>query len=132
MFIKSHRLRSMLVRAQSRETLRSGGTLGNSRVVYNQEYQGNLTSQPYSEENSGVSNLASPEVGEIAINGSGGDYLSNEIFFRVAVLRNHLNLNNVLKSGHLHVPILNLNDYNLAVNFIIETNKILKDAIQGL
>ena len=64
--------------------------------------------------------------------GSGGDYLSNEIFFRVSVLRNHLNLNNILKSGHLHVPILEVNNYSQATNFVIETTKIIKDAIQGL
>jgi pyrrolidone-carboxylate peptidase len=85
------------------------GTLGNIRVVYNQEYESNLTSQQYSPANSGTNNLSAPANGEIAINGSGGDYLSNEIFFRVSVLRNHLNLNNILKSGHLHVPILEVN-----------------------
>ncbi|MCV9928123.1 hypothetical protein OIU83_10690 [Flavobacterium sp. LS1R49] len=108
------------------------GTLGNNRVVYNQEYQSNISSLQYSSANSGINNLSAPAIGEIALNGSGGTYLSNEIFFRVAVLRNHLNLNDNLKSGHLHVPILDVNNYSLAANFIVETTKILKDAIQSL
>jgi hypothetical protein len=69
--------------------------------------------------------------------GSGGDYLSNEIFFRVAVLRNHLNLNNILKSGHLHVPLLQQgkgDDFKLEATKILINNvkKIIGDAIQGL
>ena len=37
MFIKSHRLRSMLVRAQSRETLRSGGSKKNLEEITTEE-----------------------------------------------------------------------------------------------
>lgn len=111
------------------------GTLGNTKVVYNQSYLSNLSSLPYSLPNSGITNLSGPAAGEIAVEGSGGDYLSNEIFYRVCVLRNFLNLDAILKSGHLHVPILPIpinNDYSEAVTFVNETTNITEDAIQGL
>lgn len=38
-----------------------------------------------------------------SISGSGGDYLSNEIYYRVAKLRSEIKPN--LKSGHLHIPL---------------------------
>jgi hypothetical protein len=60
------------------------------------------------------------------------NYLSNEIFFRVAVLRNYLNLNNILKSRHLHVPILPINNLTKAKSEILNVKKIIGDAIQGL
>lgn len=52
----------------------------------------------------------------VTIDGSGGDYLSNEIFYRVAVLQNYLGLNSTLKSGHLHSPILSINNLIQAKN----------------
>jgi pyrrolidone-carboxylate peptidase/ribosomal protein L31 len=108
------------------------GSLGNALVVYNQEYKGTQTSHAYSGANSGIVNIAGPNANESSIEGSGGDYLSNEIFYRVAVLRNHLGLNNTLKSGHLHVPILTLNDLDQAQTDTLNVKKIIIDAIQGL
>jgi hypothetical protein len=77
-----------------------------------------------------ASNFPAPTT--IVYYGPGGDYLSNEIFFRVALLRKYLNLDNVLKSGHLHVPILPVNDITQAKSEIINVKKIIGDAIQGL
>ncbi|MHC0445865.1 pyroglutamyl-peptidase I family protein [Flavobacterium sp. 3-218] len=108
------------------------GSLTNKRVVYNQRYVSDQSEQGYTPEDSGIEKLNAPSPGEIAEEGSGGTYLSNEIFFRVSVLRNHLNLNDSLKSGHLHVPVLTVNDYDSASSFISETTKILQDAILGL
>jgi|GEM_PF-3059056 len=42
-----------------------------------------------------------------SISGSGGDYLSNEIFYRVSKMRNELKPN--LASGHLHIPLTQAN-----------------------
>lgn len=39
-----------------------------------------------------------------AYSGSGGDYLSNEIYYRVSFLREKYNPN--LKTGHIHVGFL--------------------------
>jgi pyrrolidone-carboxylate peptidase/ribosomal protein L31 len=108
------------------------GSLGNTLVVYNQEYIGNQTSAPYSSPNSGTSNITGPNTTEKAMEGSGGTYLSNEIFYRVAVLRNDLGLNNILKSGHLHVPILTINDLTQAKIDTLNVKTIIQDAIQGL
>lgn len=60
--------------------------------------------------------IVTPDGGEQIWEGSGGDYLSNEIFYRVARIRKSYNdafrqANNTtidkLKSGHIHVPDLN-------------------------
>jgi len=107
------------------------GSLGNTRVVYNQGYKGSRTSASYSMANSGTNNIPEPSKNEIALGGSGGTYLSNEIFYRVAVLRNHLNLDNVLKSGHLHVPKIAVNDLKLAQLGVTNIKTIIEHATQG-
>ncbi len=43
-----------------------------------------------------------------SIEGSGGDYLSNEIFYRVAKLRTEQRRD--LKTGHLHIPLIQSTD----------------------
>ena len=108
------------------------GSLGNVLVVYNQQYKGNLTYADYSIINSGAVDTQKPNSSETAEYGSGGDYLSNEIFFRVALLRKKLNLDDVLKSGHLHVPILTVNNLTKAKTEILNVQKIIGDAINGL
>ena len=108
------------------------GSLGNNLVVFNQKYRGNLTSAPYSAPNSGTSNITGPNNTEKALEGSGGTYLSNEIFYRVAVSRNHLGLNGTLKSGHLHVPILDIDDLEQAQTDTLNVKIIIENAIQGL
>lgn len=67
--------------------------------------------------------------------GSGGDYLSNEIFYRVSLLREQYN--STLKTGHLHLPIIQ--SYP-ALFFSLQktrtevenTKIILQDALDGL
>ncbi|MBS3737381.1 MAG: hypothetical protein KGY51_00080 [Psychroflexus sp.] len=71
-------------------------------------------------------------ITEKALKETEGTYLSNEIFYRVTVFRNHLGLNNTLKSGHLHVPILNINDLVQAQTDTLNVKTIIQDAIQGL
>ena len=44
--------------------------------------------------------------GKISEEGSGGNYLSNEIFYRIARQRERYKKNIVIKTGHLHVPNL--------------------------
>ena len=48
-----------------------------------------------------------------SIAGLGGDYLSNEIFYRVAIKRN--SIRNSLASGHFHVPSTNFKPRDAAV-----------------
>jgi pyrrolidone-carboxylate peptidase len=45
-----------------------------------------------------------PTRGSIAVEGSGGGYLSNEIFYRVAALR--LSSGATVPMGHLHTPLM--------------------------
>jgi pyrrolidone-carboxylate peptidase len=54
---------------------------------------------------SALSNSTTPKKSEVkAIVGSGGDYLSNEIFYRVSLLRHKINP--ALPTGHYHVPFI--------------------------
>ena len=45
-----------------------------------------------------------PAAGSTAVAGSGGDYLSNEIFYRTRLLRDSSGLS--VPMGHLHTPVL--------------------------
>ena len=60
--------------------------------------------------------------------GSGGSFLSNEIFYRMSLLRN--NCNPTLKSGHLHVPVL-FDVFNIE-KVLSETTKLLEYALKKL
>jgi pyrrolidone-carboxylate peptidase len=47
-----------------------------------------------------------PTAGSQARAGGGGNYLSNEIAYRVTLLRDRLGLHDVLPGGHVHTPVL--------------------------
>ncbi|MET7679748.1 pyroglutamyl peptidase [Streptomyces sp. NPDC005423] len=47
-----------------------------------------------------------PTPGSTARAGGGGDYLSNEIAYRVTLLRDRLGLRDTLPGGHVHTPVL--------------------------
>lgn len=47
-----------------------------------------------------------PTEGSTARAGGGGDYLSNEIAYRVTLLRDRLGLRERLPGGHVHTPVL--------------------------
>ncbi|MFI8928009.1 pyroglutamyl peptidase [Streptomyces sp. NPDC053474] len=47
-----------------------------------------------------------PTPGSVARQGGGGDYLSNEIAYRVTLLRDRLGLRDRLPGGHVHTPVL--------------------------
>ncbi|OLF10246.1 pyroglutamyl peptidase [Actinophytocola xinjiangensis] len=51
-----------------------------------------------------VTSPGGPTPGSVARAGGGGDYLSNEIAYRVTLLRDALGLD--LPAGHLHTPVL--------------------------
>ena len=51
-----------------------------------------------------------PTPGSVAREGSGGDYLSNEIAYRATLLRDALGLD--IPGGHLHTPVLQFGDGN--------------------
>jgi pyrrolidone-carboxylate peptidase len=53
---------------------------------------------------SAVTSTSGPTPGSTAVSGSGGDYLSNEIFYRVGLLT--LTAGSKIPFGHLHVPML--------------------------
>jgi pyrrolidone-carboxylate peptidase len=60
-----------------------------------------------------------------ALEGSGGDYLSNEIFYRVAFLRNKYNPN--LKTGLIH---LGFNSTDISFNERNQMVTLIADAIK--
>lgn len=47
-----------------------------------------------------------PTTGSTAVEGGGGNYLSNEIAYRATLLRDRLGLHDVLPGGHVHTPVL--------------------------
>lgn len=72
-----------------------------------------------------------PIEGEQMFYGPGGNYLSNEIFYRVARMREELNP--TLQSGHFHIAKLqneNINEEFNAANTLQLIN-IVKDAINN-
>lgn len=118
------------------------GTLGNNIVVYNQFYLSSVKQESWDWSyvlqkfvNEGTKDIQGPSLGEISVEGSGGDFLSNEIFYRVSLLREQYN--STLKTGHLHLPII---QYYQAPFFSLQktrtevenTKIILQDALDGL
>ncbi len=82
-------------------------------VVYNQKL--------YKKNEKDINTLIQKEDVQIddKIVGSGGDYLSNEIFYRVSLLREQYN--STLKTGHLHLPII---QYYQAPFFSLQKTRI--------
>lgn len=64
--------------------------------------------------------------GDVSVAGSGGDYLSNEIFYRTARIR--VSDRQALPSGHLHVPSLggNFNQPSLGPGLVIAVERALQ------
>ncbi|WP_454989799.1 PAAR-like protein [Capnocytophaga sputigena] len=68
-----------------------------------------------------------PKVNEKLTSGSGGDFLSNEIFYRVAKLRKELNSS--LPTGHFHIAQLH-NEGELDEEKALELYNIVKQAFK--
>ena len=69
-------------------------------------------------------------VGEIAVSGSGGGYLSNEISYRSIVLRNEKNP--VLPVGHIHTPRIKAYQPKTSENIVKQIKQMLTHAISGI
>lgn len=128
-------------------------TLGNTRpigsnlqiVVPNQVWLGELSGSTVSngfvwDPDLGAYNPTNVEVAPAANvvpkSGSGGSYLSNEIFYRVALMRTTLPAA-VSFTGHLHVPMLQQNsgdDFSVTntTTLVQNARTIIIDAIPGL
>lgn len=112
------------------------GTLGNTVVIYNQEYSTDdvgdveVTSAP----NSGTVDITSPLAASNPVTGSAGDNIVNEVFFRIASIRE--DVGSTTKTGHISVAKLQgpTDDFNLTNTQGVDTNftTILKDALSGL
>ena len=120
--------------------------IGSQRFFYDQSYscsdethrdhakKGNL------EPNTNIDAFDFSELnGKISDEGSGGNYLSNEIFYRIARQRERYKKNIVIKTGHLHVPNLEPvipNDVSVrpyTMNEIIEeTTEAIKRCLEYL
>jgi len=68
-----------------------------------------------------------------SIKGSGGNYLSNEVFYRVALLREKYSaLNPDLKTGHIHVGYLQGNSNLSKENMITKITESITNALENL
>ena len=113
------------------------GTLDNDTVVYDQGY--NTTNDTDhalpSGKGSGLVPIAGPLTGTKATKGSGGNYLSNEIFYRISHIRDILDP--ARKTGHLHTPKLqqtNADDFDQTdtADLVNKIKTIIEDALDGL
>jgi pyrrolidone-carboxylate peptidase len=93
-------------------TLPRSGMRSGSTVVRDDTYSGHLP------DGTSVSNTtnATPPANAISEQGSGGDFLSNEIFYRVSMLQ--LNQQTNIPMGHLHVPAGTQAEYQGIVNTV--------------
>lgn len=68
--------------------------------------------------------------GEIAVSGSGGGYLSNEISYRSIRLRNELNSN--IPTGHIHTPRIQQFEPEIEGKIVEQINAMLKQSLVAL
>ena len=64
---------------------------------------------------------------EIAVNGSGGGYLSNEISYRSIRLRNELN--STIPTGHIHTPRIQQFDPKVEEKIVLQIKAMLEKAL---
>jgi len=76
-----------------------------------------------------------PVSGEQMLYGPGGDYLSNEIFYRVSRLRElssrKIGSSNVLSSGHFHISKIQVGQNDFSVSQTAQLISIVKNAINN-
>jgi pyrrolidone-carboxylate peptidase len=102
-------------------------------VFYNQHFEADGNNQGYPVADRGTTNFPAlnqnVNIGPVpsgkSVDGSGGSYLSNEIFYRVARLREALS--STTKTGHLHIPDRNHANPAKTDAQIIQ---VVRDAIQ--
>jgi len=127
-------------------------TVGNTRpsgstaqiAVFNQQWSGTQpdgttvhNTHSWDPDNGGYNpaNAEAPPAGNIrATEGSGGTYLSNEIFYRVALMRTHAII--FPRTGHLHVPLIQRSPADFSssdTQTVVQNAKtIITDALTGL
>lgn len=114
---------SLMVNADKNLNILKQGT-----VIYNQGFastEENYNSSP-SMDNGNINNGITPADGAKARRGSGGDYLSNEIFYRVSLLKEGRGVLLTIPYGHLHVPILQIGRENFNPQ---RTKELIQDVI---
>lgn len=103
------------------------------RVYFDQSYVAN-NSRPHtnasnSEPNTNIETFPISEISGPSKEGSGGDYLSNEIFYRIARARENINTN--MKTGHYHLA--NPDTPNWTLNkVILETEDAIRRSLAGI
>lgn len=121
---------------------RPGGST-NQILVHNQTWTGTQNGTPVQntfiwDPDNGAYNPANaeavPAANVRATSGSGGTYLSNEIFYRVALMRTTI-AGSVGRTGHLHVPKIqgNADDFSQAntTNLVQNARTIITDALSA-
>lgn len=94
--------------------LLGSGLTANRQADVNGNYRGlDASGRPISQATSPV-----PPTGSTATSGSGGSFLSNEIFYRVRLLQLNQSPENTIPMGHLHVPLTPVAQYPTLVNRI--------------
>jgi pyrrolidone-carboxylate peptidase len=68
--------------------------------------------------------------GHIAVSGSGGGYLSNEISYRSIRLRDQLNSN--IPTGHIHTPRIQQFEPEIEEKIVKQIRTMLELALEGI
>lgn len=121
-------------------SIASENELKQGDVIFNQMFKSIADESPESPPNSGnIPNSKNPDIDNYkALSGSGGSFLSNEVFYRVSLLKQHYGLFENIKSGHIHIPVLqnakDLDDLNKnnTKELIIDLKKLVIRAINSL
>lgn len=103
-------------------TLPRSGMQSPPWVVQDNSYAGSLPGGTLIDETT----HPSPPANAISVRGSGGDFLSNEIFYRVSMLQ--LNQGTAIPMGHLHVPAGTQAEYETIVNTV---RQIITEALNN-
>lgn len=103
---------------------------GDNKKIVNPQGDNDLNPKYYNQiKFPNLENYPNPNADKIiALNGSGGDYLSNEVFYRVSFLRKTLKPNKL--TGHIHVGFLVGNNKTNRDEMLSIIKEALKQAIK--
>jgi pyrrolidone-carboxylate peptidase len=109
------------------------GTFSNPKTHFHQTWSAMDGSSGSYTSHTDTSLKAAPAPTAKSLEGSGSNYLSNEIFYRCALIRTKRN--STTKTGHLHLPILQYSGdipFGATLTMAIDVENMVKDAISGL
>lgn len=109
--------------------------INTQKIFYDQSYVAeNGNQRPHiktdsNQPNANINGFPFSEITENSVEGSGSNYLSNEIFYRIA--RKRENTGSIVKTGHYHIANQNTTGWNL-VSVLQEVEDAIIRSLSGL